>query len=101
MLARRVSPGQSPTEGGQSFVEVVESLTAADQTPEKNADAGGNSRQQPQNRPHATTHELVEDAMEMPTDQKPESTADNPQSQSSDKNDPKNKPLGSRIDLTA
>ena len=100
-LARRVSPGQSPTEDGQSFVEVVDSLTAADQTPEKNADAGGNRRQQPQNRPHAASHEPVEDATEMPTDQTPESTADNPNSQSRDKTDPKDKSLGARLDLTA
>ena len=101
MLARRVSPGQSPTEDGQSFVEVVDSLTAADQTPEKNADAGGNRENQPQNRPHAAPHEPVEDATEMPTDQKTESTADNPNSQSPDKADPKENPVGSRLDLTA
>lgn len=100
-LARRVSPGQSPTEDGQSFVEVVDSLTAADQTPEKNSDAGDNRRQPPQNRPHAATHEQAEDAMEMPTDQTLESAGDNPNAQPADKTDPKDKSLGTRLDLTA
>jgi hypothetical protein len=100
-LARQASPGQAPTEDGQSFVEVVESLTAADQTPEKDANAGGNREQRSRNRPPGSAHESIENTAEMPTDQKTESAADSPDSQSPDKADPPYEPVGARLDLTA
>ena len=46
-LARQVKPGQSPTEDGQSFMEVVESLNASEQTPEQHADEGGSTKEPP------------------------------------------------------
>lgn len=100
-LARKASPGQTPTEDGQSFVEVVESLTAADQTPEKDANAGNNRERRPQNRSLGVDHEPIEDAMQAPVEEIPESEADNPGLQPAGKPDPQSKSVGTRLDLTA
>jgi hypothetical protein len=100
-LARQVAPGQAPTEDGQSFVEVVESLTAADQTPEKDANAGRNQEKQPQNPSFGGPDESAEDAANTPPGQEPETTIDNPNPQFPDKADPQGKSLGARLDLTA
>lgn len=100
-LARQKSPGQTPTEDGQSFVEVVESLTAADQTPDKDADAGGNREQQAHNPSLGTGPESAEDAADITAEANPESTPDSSESPSTDKADLENKPLGTYLDLTA
>jgi hypothetical protein len=96
-LTRRVSPGQLPPEGGQSFIEVVESLTGTENNPEENANSGRRQevflRKPPLSAGYAADEQYVEEA--------PETGLDKSTSPPADKNTPEPKPLGIRIDMTA
>ena len=102
-LAREVKSSRSSTEDGESFMEVVESLTSADQTPEQDPDTGGSKQPPPWSAPHAS-HGPTESAQNPGEQTIPETLEDtpgDPASQSPDTTDPDEKPLGARLDLTA
>ena len=91
-LARRLSPGKAPSEEAQSFFEVVESLTAASNSPEEYAGSGQKeetTKQRPSNAlPHA------------PSPAEEDLKAEKPAAPPTEKSE-KDKPLGIRIDVTA
>jgi hypothetical protein len=104
-ITREVKNARSSGEDGQSFIDVVETLTSTDETPEQNAESGGNKQPPPQRSPltagaspEIDTPEQI--AEEMP---EPESAPDSPKPQSTATADPdvEEKPLGARLDLTA
>lgn len=96
-LTRRVSPGQSPPEGGPSFIEVVESLTGTENTPEENANSGRRQeaflRKPPLSSGYAADEQYVEEV--------PDTGLDKSALPPGDKAVPERKPLGKRIDMTA
>lgn len=96
-LAQQATPGQAPTEDGQNFMEVIESLAAAEQSPEQNKNAGGNKQQPPPNPLFAGGSEPAEETAE----ETPQTVHDNLTPPSIEKNNPEENPLGVRLDLTA
>lgn len=98
-LARQLKPGQSPTEDGQSFIEVVESLTATEQTPEKNPGGGGGAKQQQTPQNHSLGADL--DETQNATEESPQPPPEHSQPPSPKKSDPEENPTGAHLDLTA
>jgi len=101
-LARQVKPGQSRTEDGQSFMEVVESLNASEQTPEQHADEGGSTGESPP--PHAHAHRSASEPIEEAPEEDSAATAaaapEDPAPHSPG-SDAQTKPVGKRLDLLA
>jgi hypothetical protein len=96
-LARRVHAGQTGSETGQSFMEVIESVTGAENNPEENPNSG---RKQEPPRPRTSLaggSEPVEESTETGSEEPMASTAE----KIADKATPEGKPLGVRIDMTA
>ena len=96
-LARRADAGQTGSESGQSFMEVIESVTGAENNPEENPNSG--RKQEPPSRTgaFAGVSGPVEERTEGGAE---ESTASNAE-KNADKAAPEEKPLGVRIDMTA
>ena len=109
-LARQITPGQPQSGDEQNFLEVVESLTSSEHTPEQTRDTGGGG-QSPGN-PSARSGQgrlqesenalenLTEESMEATPELLPESSTLK-SSQSSDISDPDEPPIGAHIDLIA
>ncbi len=95
-LTRRVSPGQSPPEGGPSFIEVVESLTGTENNSEENANSGRRQETFLRKPPLSTGYAADEQYVEAPATGLAE-----PAPPPADKTAPEQKPVGKRIDMTA
>ena len=96
-LARRAGTGKTGSETGQSFMEVVESVTGAENNPEENPNSGRKQE------PPRWTGSLIGGSD--PVEERIESGAEQPEASSAEKNadksSPEGKPLGVRIDMTA
>ena len=92
-LARRLTPGQTPSESGQSFLEVVESVTGSEGALEENPTSGGNEESPPQEKPQA-------DAFTSPEESIAESSGQHTSNPEEETPVPKTDFLGIRIDLT-
>lgn len=92
-LARRLTPGQTSSESGQSFLEVVESVTGSEGALEENPTSGGGEESPPQEKPHADAFASPKETVEEPVDQ---------QASHPEKETPPSRidSLGFRIDLT-
>ena len=100
-LARQVKPGQSPTEDGQSFMEVVESLNASEQTPEQHADEGGSTGESPSHaHAHTSASEPIEEAPEEDSAATAAAAPGDPAPHSPG-SDSQTKPVGKRLDFLA
>ncbi len=99
-IARQIRPGQASADEGQSFMEVVESLDAAEQAPGANPDSGRNQEQ-----PHNPLPSVGPDSDTGPEEETPGQPADpapdKSTAMSSDGSASQQKPLGVRLDLTA
>ena len=97
-IARQIRPGQASADEGQSFMEVVESLDAAEQAPGANPDSGRNQEQ-----PHNPLPAVGPDSDTEPEEETSGQPADPDKStaMSSDGSASQQKPLGVRLDLTA
>ena len=92
-LARRLTPGQTSSEAGQSFLELVESVIGSEGALEENPTSGGSEELPPQEKrqadaltsPEETIEESAEQHTSNPEDETPAPRADS---------------LGVRIDLT-
>ena len=96
-LARRVNAGQSGSETGQSFMEVIESVTGAENNPEENPNSG---RKQEPPRPRTSLAGGSEPVEEKTESGSGEPTA-SPGEKIADRASPEGRPLGGRIDMTA
>jgi hypothetical protein len=98
-LARHVTPGQLPSENGQDFLEVVESLTGSEQLPDENPGSDHNREERyPLRKPPPTDPAAAERAA---TSEDGEHTAvqshsGTPRSKIADEE----KPVGRHIDMT-
>ncbi len=92
-LARRLTPGQTSSEAGQSFLEVVESVIGSEGALEENPTSGGSKEPPSQEKPQAdaftSPDETVEESAEQHTSNPEEETPA-----------PRVDSLGIRIDLT-
>jgi len=99
-IARQVRPGQASADEGQSFMEVVESLGAAEQALGENPDSDRNQEQ-----PHNPLPAGGPDSDAGPEEETPGQPADpapdKSTAMSSDGPASQQKPLGVRLDLTA
>ena len=93
-LARRLTPGQTSSESGQSFLEVVESVTGSEGALEENPTSGGSEESPPQEKPQA-------DAFTSPEETITESAEQHTSNPEEETPPPKAGSLGIRIDLTA
>ena len=96
-LARRVNAGQTGSETGQSFMEVIESVTGAENNPEENPNSGSKQEPPRQRTSPAGGSEPVEESTKTGSDEPTTSAAEN----AADKANSEGKPLGVRIDMTA
>ena len=102
-LARHVTPGQSPSEEGQDFLEVVESLAGAEQTPGENANSDRNKQEPSQQRnwtKDSASADFTDDVQEDVDDSQGKPSREHTVPAPS-KSIPEDKPLGTRIDMTA
>jgi hypothetical protein len=90
-LTHRVAAGQSSSETGPSFVEMIDSLTGAENNPDSNSPPDQQKRPLEGSRPNAGNPRGAENITEPPS-HKPAA---------SPTNDIPKAPVGSRIDLTA
>ena len=98
-LTRNVSSGQLPAGEGQNFLEVVESVAGAEQTPGENLHSARNKQEQAQkkNRPGASAaDDHTGDASKGPVTISPDDKVLPPHN----KVITEDKPLGTRIDMT-
>jgi len=96
-LARRVNSGRSESETGQSFMEVIESVTGAENNPEENPNTG---RQQEPPRPTGSFVGGATPVEESEQGGSVEPTTSNIH-ETAETSTPEAKPLGVRIDMTA
>ena len=96
-LARRANAGQTESETGQSFMEVVESVTGAENNPEENPNTGRKQEPPRGTSPFDGGSEPAEESNETDSG---ECTASSPD-KTADTTTPEEKPLGVRIDMTA
>ena len=97
-LARNVSSGQSPAGEGQNFLEVVESVAGAEQTPGESLHAAYSNQGQAQRKSGRRETAAEEHAGDDSKD--PAALSSHDASPSHNSAVSKDKPLGARIDLT-
>lgn len=105
-LARQITPGQPQSGDEQNFLEVIESLTSSEHTPEQSGDTGG-GRQSPGTASSRTAPDPGDESEAESAQAIPETLSENPATKSSDTSDPDDPPepddppIGARIDLIA
>ena len=105
-LARQITPGQPQSGDEQNFLEVIESLTSSEHTPEQSGDTGG-GRQSPGTTSARTGPGPGDESEEESAQATPETLAENSATKSPDTSDPPEPaepdepPIGKHIDLIA